>query len=558
MPYPNLVSPSSSKIVIELEQFDPTRCEVGCNNSLCSICFKIQALDIEIQRLVYERETILKTQVNPTHDPLVRRLPTELVSRIFTFYIRDRPLLCEDGEILHLPKIHCSAPLVISAVCKPWREIAFSTPSLWATLKICLYSFEKVPLQAELVTQWLGRSGGLPLDISISHSKPFSYGPPVSKLSLMDVLTKYAARWRNLNLCLRSYLLSHILTGLPCMPALQELQLWIPDFNGEYEIRMSSFLNVPVLKDFRTNFCFKSLDTATFNNLRVICMFSVDIYEVLEALRHATNIEKCVLRDLLCKRNHFHVLDERIIVRHLTELEIQPKSMWWNKIEPFLFNHLVLPSLRRFVYECDGLFPTSELVSLLHRSRCLVLEELDIKRFHAMTDAELIRLLESIPSVIRLSLSCYHPNVMAWLKNRFFQRFRRGVDSATKEQSSPNTSFLPDLELLGIEISGPWPSSWESFLVFLESTYASFSDTQSGDGNLKSLNGPPTRTHIDIRLNLITERGHDDHAKPFIEPDIASRLANPEWSKCISLKILDRAKGTDLIKESLALSQLDQ
>ena len=94
----------------------------------------ISAVDEEIARL---EETLFDLQskrrkmmeYTKAHKALIapaRTLPTELLAEIFTLCL---------SENWHDRRFDVrQAPLLLSNICKRWREIALSTPFLWSTL----------------------------------------------------------------------------------------------------------------------------------------------------------------------------------------------------------------------------------------------------------------------------------------------------------------------------------------------------------------------------------------------------------------------------------------
>ncbi|KAJ3889603.1 hypothetical protein GG344DRAFT_78661 [Lentinula edodes] len=80
------------------------------------------------------------------------------------------------------------APLLLTTICRNWRQVALDTPRLWTSLHIFLpphMSDIAVSKRAIGVKTWLQRSGSLPLSISF-HVKPQLGAPPTTKTTTMD------------------------------------------------------------------------------------------------------------------------------------------------------------------------------------------------------------------------------------------------------------------------------------------------------------------------------------------------------------------------------------
>ncbi|KAF7317340.1 F-box domain-containing protein [Mycena chlorophos] len=109
----------------------------------------ISALDTTIAHLLVRRDEILAQ-----HGSLPQRMTTlhpELLSEIFQHFV-DYACL---GSF--------SGPLILTSVCRHWREIALATPRLWRTVKInSLARWNAFPRLVELFLQ---RAGSVPIDV---------------------------------------------------------------------------------------------------------------------------------------------------------------------------------------------------------------------------------------------------------------------------------------------------------------------------------------------------------------------------------------------------------
>lgn len=96
-------------------------------------------------------------------------LPPEVWSRIFTCCLPKDQFL--EPEPLR-------APLLVTQICRLWREIATSTPQLWTSLCViegdahCIQTSQSRALQIDL---WLSRSGNLPIYIYLEISNKVEF-----------------------------------------------------------------------------------------------------------------------------------------------------------------------------------------------------------------------------------------------------------------------------------------------------------------------------------------------------------------------------------------------
>ncbi|KAF9462680.1 hypothetical protein BDZ94DRAFT_1260497 [Collybia nuda] len=187
---------------------------------------KINQIDTEIWRLhqsineLHHQRTELDAFI-ASHEALtapMRRIPQEILQEIFVSCLPTRHnAVMSDTE----------APLLLGRVCSQWRKISLSTPRLWSSMHLTFATKEpefswgdESPIESmtedwnlhvEAVQAWLGRSGCLPLSISLfcpSRGYPLQY-----EEYLLETLNQFAHRWKNLILIVSS-------TPLPIFPSL--------------------------------------------------------------------------------------------------------------------------------------------------------------------------------------------------------------------------------------------------------------------------------------------------------------------------------------------------
>ena len=196
-------------------------------------------IDTEIERLMAKREQV-QTSLDVYNTILspARRLLPDILQEIFYHCIgRTYPILSAT-----------EAPMVLTRVCSSWRSVALSSPRIWTRLHIPLpgdprmYSSygsfgmkddravevrrqvfsKKMQLRCQAVKDWLGRSGSLPLSLSISF--PFGYEPPTDSSGaeddeiadpLFQTIRPFASRWRHLALSAPFYIYQKLETTIP-------------------------------------------------------------------------------------------------------------------------------------------------------------------------------------------------------------------------------------------------------------------------------------------------------------------------------------------------------
>ncbi|KAJ7902509.1 hypothetical protein B0H14DRAFT_1138664 [Mycena olivaceomarginata] len=87
------------------------------------------------------------------------------------------------------------SPIILTQICRGWREIALASPALWRAIKISW--------NVDLVSTVLSRSGRSPLSIDINEwQRPFDGSTQV----FLTTLLPHCARWEYLTLRLSAYL----------------------------------------------------------------------------------------------------------------------------------------------------------------------------------------------------------------------------------------------------------------------------------------------------------------------------------------------------------------
>ncbi|KAF8184483.1 hypothetical protein BJ912DRAFT_974993 [Pholiota molesta] len=167
----------------------------------------------------------------------IRRLPDDMLREIF--------LACLPGT--HNAVMDCEeAPLLLGLVCNRWRLLAYSTPSLWASLHIPLPSLRGMPYRSAetagyyeaydgriekhytAIHNWLLRSGSCPLSISF-HTPLDNLAQLYEAYSqrYLNIILLFSNRWHDLEMSVSVGHLSDRMASIPTtsVPILTHLRL---------------------------------------------------------------------------------------------------------------------------------------------------------------------------------------------------------------------------------------------------------------------------------------------------------------------------------------------
>ena len=142
---------------------EPTFCS-HCRDAVekgCDPWNELHAIDALSERLKLKGYD-LKRKINQLHSLVIRQLAPDVMSTIFEFCLPD---FTDNKRSPYTENL--STPLSLGAICSHWREIAWSTPSLWSSLVIRVPSNLDSHMTTGIAQEWLGRSGQLPLSIRI-------------------------------------------------------------------------------------------------------------------------------------------------------------------------------------------------------------------------------------------------------------------------------------------------------------------------------------------------------------------------------------------------------
>lgn len=332
-----------------------------CLLKQCYICEELAEIDALIAethknlvKYVDQRQKIL---AKPPHDPIIHRMPVEIVSSIFVFVkdalldvkVEQDPNFIIPGRPEHPFKEQPSQspPLLVGAVCKRWRDISLQTACLWTDIMVNLNKYPDG--QFAMIKKWARRSGILPLNISIYEGDDYKEYSRDDKKETEDhdpyedvllVLRSLAPRWNDVALDIPDSFFYKLANNVQEAPGLRTLYLTrdfidLEEFDEPYILCPRNLL----FSGFFSRFIPLEWDHLVY--LEIEDAFSDD---VLQIIRHAPNLQRCVaLSDDPMEFGKFQVPSGPIIHTSLIYLKT---------LSPIL-GALTLPSLVDFDCSLD-------------------------------------------------------------------------------------------------------------------------------------------------------------------------------------------------------------
>jgi len=336
----------------------------------CSACLKLQEVQSKIRECkelldkLYIQEAHAKSSVNAVHDPIIRRLPLELVSDIFTL---SNPSLVERGSSLlgDTPVATQRHQFSLGAVCTAWRNTVRSTPQLWTNIWIRLQIRSELP-QMEFLLLCLRLSGSLPLHIYAwvpQRREPLEKDYP-KLVSLLEALNDHSERWKTLDLCITSRLMSHVKGVSPGSPNLEQLRIRPPILNNPIKspFRLSFGLPSPhVVNSREIAFQFIGISWKNVTHARLDRLTEG---ECLELFRRATELEDLVISLLECEESEPFEFGGVVTAPNLSSWKVEFEDMY--NLDMLL--KICLPSLVHL--EIEEFATLDALAHMVTRSNC--------------------------------------------------------------------------------------------------------------------------------------------------------------------------------------------
>ncbi|KAG1756880.1 uncharacterized protein EDB91DRAFT_40823 [Suillus paluster] len=335
------------------------------------------------QQLVEKKDRITQSMnMHKGFGSALWRLPTEVLSQIFDHCL-------PEDFISSYPSSSPTAPMLLTEVCREWREVAVGIPGLWRRLYMQVKENSDWQKVAFCYDSWLKRSRGCRLSLQLNCDADDS-------VKLRSLVQPYINQISSLSIFFRDPVQPELL--LIDLPALQELKIW--DFEHNFPSVAQCISQMP----------------STLRSLNVLGSWFN--FEHLSSLNPVwVNLTNIVIA--ICQPNVFlHLLQ---LCPNLSSLTVRSGFNRTTTLEPFthseirsirfslhsrdvlplsdLFDVLSLPNLRVFEARSRSTWPHEQFKAFLLRSKCPLESLIFSGRPATLTDEERAGYIVLFPSL---------------------------------------------------------------------------------------------------------------------------------------------------------------
>ncbi|KAJ7493172.1 hypothetical protein B0H11DRAFT_951179 [Mycena galericulata] len=358
---------------------------------LAKLDAEIDALEI-LLRTVHTQRKRVKARLDSYKYP-VFTLPNEIVSEIFTRVLPVYPL-CP-------PAI---SPTLLSSVCRKWRDVALSTPTLWRAISIRIPVHPHIS-KLPLLETWLARSQSCPLSISLADNR-YAEASDSEMAPFIQAILPHCNRWEYLSLLVADPDAFSQIQG--DMPLLRHLQIGVTPFMTHTVTNVDPVVLFQDAAQLQTVTLLSSLPpeiTLPWAQLTRLVAQTADPDMCSRVLEHAPNLIYCKVQ---LRGYHWQI---GWVQRHLAYLEIlilEDVGSTGHQLNG-LIESLTLPALRKLHVPRKFLLPDSAgaLEAFIARSGCK-LEELYIIGPHDMSAEDYREIFPSIPTLEMIEVNEYY------------------------------------------------------------------------------------------------------------------------------------------------------
>lgn len=355
---------------------------------------QISKAESALATLRQERQTMAAeiTRFRAITSP-IRRLPTEILSKVFLACIEDRSWDCQGLARPSGSLRITETPWVLTRVCKRWRQIGVSLAKLWSCIVLDMKNTMNITGAVSALELYLQRSYGNPLSVSLTW-----YYDTVQDHPLFRIILASSCRWEKLMVKAPSGL-ERLDSIQGCLPLLHDLHLDITHIPNT----INTFELAPSLRAVR----FSSLEQGEIHLQCLLpfkqilryskCTFCQSLSsDPLSVLTLCPNLQECRFFDMATIST---ASCSPLTLPYLRVLTVNGFA-WDSDAMAALLTLMTAPSLMELTLNTRSLYADS-LVSCLRRSKPPLIK---LRVLCAFENDALLGLLDEVPTLQELDI----------------------------------------------------------------------------------------------------------------------------------------------------------
>lgn len=395
-----------------------------------------------------------------------RRLPPETLAEIFMALVTGH----EYGRLIIPSRKYVLLP---GQICGYWREVAISTPSLWASVRFDIFDAKSAEREMDMGRTWLPRTGNFPLTLELR-----CYWDVQIRL-IIDMIIAHSAHWHTVSFKRApQFILDHLPSVRGCVPLLHSLSIHILGIPRLLPERFDAFDTAPQLRILHL----ESQISRQMPDMRWMQLQELsfcDTFDVcLDVLRCSPNLLVYNMQS-----NTLTLPRQHSIIQHHYLQELQFDVGWGIGV---LFDTLTLPELDSLICINHGeSWPRDQFISFLHRSlistslQTLIISSDDIDPDYSAV----IECLRHTPNLSELSLL---NRAASGIGSRFFRHLtRRVAPSALESDASFTPCLLP--KLLHFEVTRFMHLEYDALADMVQSRWRGINTTEDGVERIETI-----------------------------------------------------------------------
>ncbi|KAJ7635358.1 hypothetical protein FB45DRAFT_790914 [Roridomyces roridus] len=263
-------------------------------------------------------------------------LPPETTAEIFGHCVGRKPIPSPSA-----------APLLLTQVCRQWRQVALATPRLWKS-----FAFNQ-PVPREVLKMWLSASGSLPLGLTVAS------GDSDAVDVMFGASLEHSRRWGEMTFTIPLSCLPRLHFGDEFLPLLRKISV-SNYYSGDSDVvsHTIAIRNAPALREAHINTAPRGNFDLPWHQLTTLTLRNINLADCLSILEQCSVLQHLSITTV---DSIAPAVPSPVHVPRLESLRMSGNN--------FLLDYLTIPHLRTLALGDHSSLDPESLEAFIHRSK---------------------------------------------------------------------------------------------------------------------------------------------------------------------------------------------